>query len=65
MLASQDESVFYQFVFSSKRWYRPSGGQLILPKGVGEGIVYSAFTAQKLGFSYILSGVQIQRTNKN
>jgi hypothetical protein len=38
----------------------------ILPKGEGEGIMYSAFTARELGFGYILSdNQQLQRINEN
>ena len=65
MLIGQDESIFYQFLFSSKSWHGPSGEHLILPKGEGEGIMYSAFTARELGFGYALTDVQLKMINEN
>jgi hypothetical protein len=65
ILVSQDECIFYQFLFSSKSWHGPSGEHLVLPKGEGEGIMYSAFTGRELGFSYALTDVQLQTMNQN
>jgi hypothetical protein len=65
MLAGQDGCIFYQFLFSSKGWRGPFGEHLILPKGEGEGIMYSAFTARELGFGYALTNVQLQTMNQN
>jgi hypothetical protein len=65
MLAGQEECIFYQFLLSSKSWQGPSGEHLILPKGEGEGIMYSAFTARELGFGYALPDVQLRMMNQN
>ena len=46
MLVGQDESTFYQFVFSKKQWKGPNGKAFLMPKSEGEIYMASGFTAR-------------------
>lgn len=50
MIIGQDESVFAQYLLSSKQWVGPKGQVPLLPKLEGDGYMLSAFVSREFGF---------------
>ena len=48
MIAGQDESVFSQYLLSSKQWMGPKGQVALLPKSEGDGYMVFAFVSSGL-----------------
>jgi hypothetical protein len=56
MIIGQDESVFAQYLLSSKTYVRPKGQRPLQPKSEGEEYMFSPFVSRELGFWRKLTG---------
>jgi len=60
----QDECIFRQFIFTGSSWTGPKGGQGIIPKDEGNGLMISAFQSREFGFGFTLLPSEFEQVNK-
>jgi hypothetical protein len=63
IFVGQDESIIYQYLFSTKSWHGPEGEGILHPKGQRDGLMANAFTDNQIGFGLVLSNEQIAQVN--
>ena len=63
MIVGQDESVFAQYLLSTKTWVGPKGQRPLLPKSEGDGFMLSAFVSREFGFGRDLSEDELAKVN--
>jgi hypothetical protein len=63
IFVGQDESIIYQYLFSSKSWHGPEGEGTLHPKGQGDGVMASAFCGDQIGFGLVLTDEQLSQVN--
>ncbi len=63
MIIGQDESVFAQYLLSSKQWIGPRGQVPLLPKSEGDGYLLSAFVSREFGFGRQMSQDELAAVN--
>ena len=63
MIIGQDESVFAQYLLSSKQWIGPKGQVPLLPKTEGDGYMLSAFVSREFGFGRQMTDNELQTVN--
>ena len=61
-MMGQDESIYWQYLLSSKVWYI-NGACGLRKKGNGPGIMVSAFVSEQFGFGMPLSPSQLSKVN--
>ena len=49
IVCGQDESVFYQYLFSSRTWHGKNGETSLVPKSLGNTLMASVFISNELG----------------
>jgi hypothetical protein len=60
IICGQDESVFYQYLFSSRTWHGKNGETSLVPKSLGNTtLMASVFVCDELGFGFRPTDVQI------
>jgi hypothetical protein len=64
IFVGQDESIYYQYLFSSKSWHGPDGEAKLFPKSQGEAVMISAFVGDQISFSTVMSCAQIDEVNE-
>ena len=63
MIVGQDESVFSQYLLSSKQWIGPKGQVALLPKSEGDGYMLSAFVSREFGFGRLMTEDELAQVN--
>jgi hypothetical protein len=63
MIIGQDESVFSQYLMSSKQWIGPRGQVALLPKSEGDGYMLSAFVSREFGFGRQMTEDELAEVN--
>eukprot|EP00978_Attheya_sp_CCMP212_P032127 scaffold123909_cov56-Attheya_sp.AAC.1 len=63
LICGQDESVYYQYLFSSRAWHSHQGETTLVPKSLGNTLMASVFTGDQLGFGFRPTDNQIEEIN--
>jgi hypothetical protein len=63
MIIGKDESVFAEYLLSSKQWIGPKGQVPLLPKSEGVGDMLSAFVSREFGFGRQMSQDELAAVN--
>ena len=63
IMIGQDESIFKQYLLTTKQWYLRDGSCAPNPKEEGQGVMLSSFVSQDFGYGHDLSASQLAIIN--